>query len=209
VLDVARLVGQRDNGIKVTPLTSSNTFFDVNGSGQQHLTAWAGAGNGVLFFDPTGQGQLTQTNQFIFTSLDPGAKSDLQALEDVFDTNHDGALNAGDADFSDFFVLVTNANGTETAYSLAQLGITSLNLNANATHVALPDGSSIDGETTFSTSSGGTGTAPPIPTAKPSPRPRRSTPTARRRLIMSRSTPMAASPSAGFSTPAPMGFPRH
>ena len=43
----------------------------------------------------------------------------MQALLDVFDTNHDGKLDAGDADFSDFFVMETNANGTETVHSLA------------------------------------------------------------------------------------------
>src|ERR1700761_6509436 len=72
---------------------------------------------------------------------DPGAKSDMQALEDVFDTNHDSALDAGDADFNDFYVMVTNPDGTETAYSLAQRGITSINLTPDATNSALPDGS--------------------------------------------------------------------
>jgi hypothetical protein len=41
-------------GINITQLTSSNKFFDMTGDGQQELTAWAGVGNGVLFFDPTG-----------------------------------------------------------------------------------------------------------------------------------------------------------
>ena len=116
-------------------------------------------GNGVLFVDTTGTGQLTQANQVIFTDWDPGATSDMQALEDVFDTNRDGSLDAGDADFANFFVMETNANGTQTAHSLASLGITSINLNANATNIALPDGSSINGETTYTTSSGATGTA--------------------------------------------------
>jgi hypothetical protein len=159
VLDVAGLVGQSDTGIQITPLTSSNTFFDMTGGGEQNLTAWAGKGNGVLFYDPTSTGQLTQEKQIVFTDWDPGATSDMQALEDVFDTNHDGALDSGDADFSDFYVMVTNANGTETAYSLASLGITSINLNADTTDVALPDGSSIDGETTYTTSGGATGAA--------------------------------------------------
>jgi hypothetical protein len=147
------------NGINITQETSSTTFFDMSGSGQQSLTAWVGAGNGVLFFDPTGQGQLTQANQIVFTDWDPSAASDMQALLDVFDTNHDGSLDAGDADFSRFFVMETNADGTQTAHSLASLGITSINLNANATNIVLPDGSSIDGETTYTTSSGTTGTA--------------------------------------------------
>jgi trimeric autotransporter adhesin len=82
----------------------------------------------------------------------------MQALLDVFDTNHDGALDAGDANFANFFVMVTNADGTQTAQSLASLGITAINLNQDATNIALPDGSSINGETTFTTSSG-SGTA--------------------------------------------------
>jgi len=168
VLDVSKLVGMTDTGISITQLSSSNTFFDTTGDGQQNLTAWAGAGNGVLFFDPTGQGQLTQLNQIDFTDWDPGATSDLQALEDVFDTNHDGSLDAGDADFNDFFVMVTNANGTQTVYSLAQLGITSINLTANATNISLPDGSSIQGETTYTTSGGVTGTAAAVSLASDS-----------------------------------------
>ncbi|MGC2780406.1 MAG: hypothetical protein WA418_32705, partial [Bradyrhizobium sp.] len=112
VLDLA------GKGINIAKLSSSNTYRDMTGDGYKNLTAWAGVGNGVLFVDTSGQGQLTQANQIIFTKWDPGAKSDMQALLDVFDTNHDGALDAGDADFSQFFVMVTNANGTQTAYSL-------------------------------------------------------------------------------------------
>ncbi|HEX4427117.1 MAG TPA: hypothetical protein VH079_17090, partial [Terriglobales bacterium] len=108
VLDLA------GNGINITQLSSSNTFEDVTGSGTKSLTAWAGVGNGVLFVDTTGLGQLTQANQVVFTDWDPGATSDMQALLDVFDTNHDGMLDADDADFSKFFVMVTNADGTQT-----------------------------------------------------------------------------------------------
>jgi len=148
-------------GINVTRLSSSNEFFDMSGdgSGLQHLTAWAGVGNGVLFFDPTGTGQLTQANQIIFTKWDPGATSDMQALLDVFDTNHDGMLDSGDTNFNSFFVMVTNPDGTQTAHSLASLGITSINLNADATNIALPDGSAITGETSYTTTSGTTGLA--------------------------------------------------
>ncbi len=87
-------------GINITQLSSSNVFFDATGSGVQNQTAWAGTGSGVLFYDSTGTGQLTQANQVIFTDWDPSAKSDMQALLDVFDTNHDGALDSGDTNFS-------------------------------------------------------------------------------------------------------------
>jgi len=58
----------------------------------------------VLFFDPTGAGQLTQANQVIFADWDPSATSDMRALLDVFDTNHDDALDAGDTNSAKFFV---------------------------------------------------------------------------------------------------------
>jgi hypothetical protein len=57
ILDVAKLSNLTDTGVAITQLSSSNTFFDLTGSGQKNLTAWAGVGNGILFFDPTGTGQ--------------------------------------------------------------------------------------------------------------------------------------------------------
>jgi hypothetical protein len=88
------------NGIKITPLSSSNMFFGMANDGYEQRTAWAGAGDGVLVYDPGG-GPVTQADQVDFTLWDPSATSDMQALEQVFDTNHDGQLNASDADWSD------------------------------------------------------------------------------------------------------------
>ena len=65
--------------------------------------------------------------------------------------------NSGDADWSDFKLMVTNADGTTSVETLAQAGITSINLTANATSQTFTDGSSIDGETTYTTATG-TGT---------------------------------------------------
>jgi hypothetical protein len=110
-------------GINLTPLGSSNTFFDMFGDGRQHRTAWAGTGNAVLAFDADGDGQITQRNEVVFTDWDPAAANDMQALANVFDTNHDGRLDAGDAQFANFRVIVTNADGTATLETLAQAGI--------------------------------------------------------------------------------------
>ena len=145
-------------GIKITPLSSSNMFFDMANDGYQHHTAWAGAGNGVLVYDPSG-GAITQANQVNFTLWDPSAKTDMQALRDVFDSNHDGVLNASDSSWNSFRILVTNADGTTTLETLAQAGVTSINLTPNTYTQAFTDGSSIDGETTFTRSNGTTGTA--------------------------------------------------
>jgi hypothetical protein len=68
----------------------------------------------------------------------------MAALEQVFDTNHDGKLDAGDADWSLFKVLVTNPNGATSVKTLAQLGITSIKLMPDTTSISEPDGSSIN-----------------------------------------------------------------
>ena len=153
VLDLA------GKGISITQKSSSDTFFDLAGDGYQHKTAWAGAGNGVLVLDLAGTGQITQQDQVVFTDWDPTAKSDSQALLDVFDTNHDGKLDAGDADFTDFKIEVTNADGTTTLETLAQAGVSSIDLTSDKTQQALSDGSSIDGEMNFTRTDGSTGTA--------------------------------------------------
>ena len=82
------------NGLDIIPLSSSNIFYDMAGDGYQHRSAWAGAGDGVLVLDTDGNGQITQRNQVVFTDWDPTAKDDMQALRDVFDTNHNGMLDA-------------------------------------------------------------------------------------------------------------------
>ena len=74
----------------------------------------------MLVLDTQGTGQITQRNQVVFTDWDPTAKDDMQALRDVFDTNHNGMLDAGDAQFSSFKILVTNADGTTTLMTAAR-----------------------------------------------------------------------------------------
>lgn len=62
------------------------------GNGRKHRTAWAGPGDGVLVRD--------QKNEIDFTSWDVTAKTDLEALKNIFDTDQDGALDSDDADWS-------------------------------------------------------------------------------------------------------------
>ena len=44
----------KGNGININPLSRSNVFFDMANDGYEQQTAWAGAGNGVLVYDPSG-----------------------------------------------------------------------------------------------------------------------------------------------------------
>ncbi|WP_206513403.1 beta strand repeat-containing protein [Rhizobium phaseoli] len=147
------------NGIKLTQQTSSITYFDMAGDGKQHLTAWAAAGDGVLAIDANGDGKIDQKSEIDFTAWDTTATTDMQALRDVFDTNHNGKLDAGDSRFADFKVVVTQADGTQQLKSLADLGITSIDLISNNQTTEQPDGSKISGTAAFSRANGSTGTA--------------------------------------------------
>ncbi|WP_300013561.1 FG-GAP-like repeat-containing protein [uncultured Roseobacter sp.] len=132
--------------------------MDAGGDGLLHRTAWAGDGDGVLFIDDDGDGAISEKKEYVFTEWDPTATDDLAALRAVFDSNDDGVLDASDTRFADFKVLVTNADGSTTAKTLAELGFTSINLTADTTRIELPDGSMITGQTTFTRTDGTTGT---------------------------------------------------
>ncbi|WP_155773465.1 beta strand repeat-containing protein [Rhizobium leguminosarum] len=147
------------NGIRLTQQTSSITYFDMAGDGKQHLTAWAAAGDGVLAIDANGDGKIDQKSEIDFTAWDATATTDMQALRDVFDTNHNGKLDAGDSRFADFKVVVTQADGTQQLKTLSDLGITSIDLISNNQATTQPDGSAISGTATFQRSNGSTGTA--------------------------------------------------
>lgn len=76
-----------------------------------------------------------------------GAARDLEALRSAFDSNGDGKLTSADADFAKFKLLVTKADGAAEAKTHAELNITEIDLTGDATHIELPDGSMISGQT--------------------------------------------------------------
>ncbi len=147
------------DGISITQRDTSTVWRDVNGDGTAHRTSWAAAGDGVLVYDCTGTGDVDAPEAYQFTLWDPTADSDMEALANVFDTNGNGALDAGDAQWSSFKVLVTNADGTTTLKTLAALGITAIDLEPDNTMAVLPDGTQVLGSTTFTRANGTTGTA--------------------------------------------------
>src|SRR5262249_37538611 len=90
------------NGVDVVPLTASTAAFDMNGDGQRDRTAWAGPHDGLLAIDLGADGEggpdgmIDQTKEIVFTEWAPGTGSDMAALRQAFDTNHDGKLDAAD-----------------------------------------------------------------------------------------------------------------
>ncbi|MEO0810295.1 MAG: Hint domain-containing protein, partial [Pseudomonadota bacterium] len=79
-----------DDGIEVTALDRSTIFMDTAGDGFLRRTAWAGEGDGVLYFDPDGRNEITEKRQFIFTEWDPTATNDLEAIDTVAVRIEDG-----------------------------------------------------------------------------------------------------------------------
>jgi Ca2+-binding RTX toxin-like protein len=149
------------DGISITELSQSNQYYDTAGDGYQHRTAWAGVGDAILAIDADGDGKIDLKKEIVFTEWDPTAKDDLTALRNVFDTNKDGKLDASDARFGDFKLVITKADGTAETVALGDK-VASINLLPDATSYKLADGSSVDGKTTFVRSAadgGGTGTA--------------------------------------------------
>ncbi|RWQ33363.1 MAG: hypothetical protein EOS21_29705 [Mesorhizobium sp.] len=140
------------NGFAINPLSSSSQFLDLDGDGYQHRTAWAGAGTGVLVLDADGDGKISRSSEFVFTEWDQTATGDLEALKSVFDTNHNGLLDAGDDRWSEFKVMVDGQ-----LVSLASLGIASIGLTPTGSGQSFIDGSAITGTAQFTRTDGTTG----------------------------------------------------
>jgi hypothetical protein len=98
------------DGVNVTQLGASSASFDMDGRAGRHHTAWLGGGDGFLAIDVAANGDagpdgvIDQSKEIVFTEWAPGTTSDMAALRQVFDTNHNGALDAGDARWSEFRV---------------------------------------------------------------------------------------------------------
>ncbi|WP_322884202.1 hypothetical protein U8C35_07150 [Sinorhizobium medicae] len=71
----------------------------------------------MLVLDVGGDGKISDAREFVFTEWDKSATGDLEAVRNVFDTNGNGRLDAGDARWSEFKVLV---DGTLVTLDLAR-----------------------------------------------------------------------------------------
>ncbi len=142
------------DGIAIDTLLSSSKFVELEGDGFATRMAWAGRNTGVLVIDADGDGKITRSSEFAFTEWDPTARTDFEALKNVFDTNGNGKLDAGDARWAEFRVEV---NGE--LVTLDSLGIASIDLTPTGSGRTFADGSAITGSTTYTRTDGTTGAA--------------------------------------------------
>ncbi len=151
------------DGIELIGKADSRAYYDVKGDGYKHNIGWAGADDGFLAIDTDGDGVISAANELSFAlwTTDPN-DTDVQALKSVFDTNNNGMIDAGDAQFGQLRIWqdrngdgVTDAGELKT---LAEAGIASLSLDVAQTHYA-GGGNLLSGFTTYQKADGSSGWA--------------------------------------------------
>ncbi len=112
----------------------SSVLMDVTGAGVISKVTWAAPEDGVLVWNKYGDGLVHDKSQYAFGDPSKGI-TDLQGLAQNFDTNQDGVFNASDEKFSQFMVWQDqNGDGISQAdevKSLADTGVSSLNLTSD------------------------------------------------------------------------------
>jgi hypothetical protein len=139
------------NGLVDFASLSAGITFDYLSNGQPLNTAWAGSGDGVLALHTEGGYQVM---------FGGNGLTDLQGLSATFDTNHDGVLNAQDAQWSSFGAFVAQTDGSGSFETMSQLGITGINLVSDGQSYSAANGDvTVVGETSFTFADGSTGVA--------------------------------------------------
>jgi len=138
--------------------SDSKVGFDVNGTPEK--SGWVGPDNGLLVYNYSGEGPISPHN-FILTSLEPGAKTDLDALAMLAGENG-GTLNTSNPIWNKLGVWQDlNQNGVldhGEYHTLAQLGINAINLTETGpTHTV--NGNTVFGTLTYTYTNGHVGVA--------------------------------------------------
>jgi len=147
----------------------SKVSYDIDLDGVSDKIAWAAPGSGVLGLDLNGDHQISNASEFAFRQYVEGAQTDLEGLK-AFDSNGNGRLDTGDAQWAKFGVWEDkNADGQtqDGEYqSLDALGIATINLQSNAqvhSGESSSGGASTDvtvmGDTRFTRTDGSAGVA--------------------------------------------------
>jgi len=116
------------NGIIDTVGLADGVYFDHDGNRFAERTAWAGAGDAVLFWDRNENGRVDEGGEFFGnqTLLSDGRKAanGFEALAEL-DSNGDGVIDQYDESWSNLYVRVVAGGKLPT---LEEVGVAGLNL---------------------------------------------------------------------------------
>lgn len=155
------------NGIETVGInTAAPILFDGNGDGVKTATGWVSANDGMLVWDRNGNGAIDSGRELF---SDATVKSDGTVATDGFnaladlDANHDGVVNAQDADFANLRVWRDlNQNGVSDAgeiFTLDTYQIAGINVGNTTVNTALGNGNVLNETGSFVRSDGTTGLA--------------------------------------------------
>ncbi|MFM8331299.1 MAG: SdrD B-like domain-containing protein, partial [Candidatus Methylumidiphilus sp.] len=114
------------DGIHSVARSASTGTFDLLGTGNAIHSGWLSGDDGFLAVDKNGNGSIDSINELFGGSSKGAGFAQLAS----YDSNHDGAVNASDADFASLLIW-QDANGNHKTdagelKSLADAGVTSL-----------------------------------------------------------------------------------
>lgn len=144
------------DGVKLAPVDASMAFYDLDGDGWREHVGWAGAGDALLAFDANGDGVIAGKDELSYVGYGEGARTDLEGLLS-FDSNHDGKLDAQDAEWGKFKVWMDDGDGLSEDGELLtpeQAGLASLTLASDQVRVE-SGGNTIYGTGTITFADGG------------------------------------------------------
>ena len=145
--------------------TDAGILFDHDGNGIRTNTGWVAGDDGFLVLDRNGNGTIDDGGELFGdeTLLSDGNKAadGFAALADV-DSNQDGVIDANDAEFGNLRVWRDiHSNGVAAAdelYSLSELGISTISLQAVAEALVTENGTIITHSGQFIRTDSTTGT---------------------------------------------------
>ena len=144
------------DGLELVALEESTAFYDLNGDGYRERAAWASADDGFLAYDKDGDGAITDHDELSFVSYVEGARTDLEGLAH-FDTNDNGELDSGDADWSKFRVWQDLDQDGESdpgeLRTLTEAGISSISLTSDGVERSVA-GNTVFGEGSYAHTGG-------------------------------------------------------
>jgi hypothetical protein len=104
------------DGIELIDQQDSHAYFDVkgDGTGQRYNVGWVGADDAMLAIDKNNDGLINQADELSFAMWTANPNdSDMDGLKAVFDTNHNGLLDSGDARYVDMRIWQTRIEITK------------------------------------------------------------------------------------------------
>lgn len=151
------VINMQGQAVQTVGVANSPASFDWQSNGQAVRTGWGTAGEGYLVYDPNDPDNttaITQDSQLV------GGFGALQSLASQVDGTGSGTLSASDTLWKDLKVWVdftgTGQFQSGDLYSLDQLGITGINLNATAVNLN-SNGNTILDDSSFTMATGATG----------------------------------------------------